>query len=286
MIFVSFVARLGVFSSCFFASSFIVGVVLDLLMNFSIPVCLLAALSMATTLADEKIDDGVLTLPIRFHLVEDVKMELKGQAMDMWVEPADIENLIMPELNRIWKPAKIRFVIESCAREPLLSPPNRDELIRLVEQSKRGDEEDMQSGRTASIGKLLDPAKRHPTALNVYLLPFIGSTYQGYAMLGGRQTVVGVWSDKASKGKKPPVKTLLVESEPMKVGSLARTIAHELGHNLGLTHPPKNLSHPTPRLMGGRIQGYELTAKEIKKARAFARKHGATRVDPKRIENS
>ena len=42
--------------------------------------------------------------------------------------------------------------------------------------------------------------------MNVYLLPYIGATYQGYANLGGNQAVIGVWTDKASRAEKPPVK--------------------------------------------------------------------------------
>ncbi|MFZ9941030.1 MAG: alpha/beta hydrolase fold domain-containing protein [Luteolibacter sp.] len=246
-------------------------------MKSRIVLSLLTPFLMASALLGEVAGEALLTLPIRFHLTEGAQMNLKGQAMDMWVTPEDIERRVLPEVNRIWRQANIQFVIERCESESLLSPLDRDALIRSVEQSKRGDTEDRETGRIASITKLLDPAQRHPTALNVYLLPFIGSTYQGYATLGGKHAVIGVWSDKASNGKKPPVKALLVEPEPMKVGSLARTIAHELGHNLGLKHPPKDLPNPTPRLMGGRIQGYELTAAEIKKARAIARKHGATK---------
>ena len=69
------------------------------------------------------------------------------------------------------------------------------------------------------------------------------------------------------------MRTLLIEPEPMKVGSLARTIAHELGHNLGLSHPDRSEISPVGRLMGGAKQGYALTPEEIAKARAVARKH-------------
>ena len=146
-------------------------------------------------------------------------------------------------------------------------------LIQIVENSKRGEEEVAGSGRTSAIGKLLDPAQRHPSAMNVYLLPYIGATYQGYANLGGNQAVIGVWTDKASRAEKSPVKALLVEPEPMKVGSLARTIAHELGHNLGLVHPDKAEVSKVGRLMGGGKQGYALTDEEIAKARKTAQKH-------------
>jgi Metallo-peptidase family M12B Reprolysin-like len=214
----------------------------------------------------------ILTLPIRFHLTEGVAMSHKGQAMDMWVTPEDLEKTVLPEVNRIWKPAGIRFVIERCQTRPLPLLEDRDALIKFVENSKRSDSGALNRQRVASIDKLLDPAERHPTALNVYLFPYIGSTYQGYARLGGTHAVCAVWTDKASGGRKPPVRALLIEPEPMKAGSLARTIAHEIGHNLGLNHPPKDLPNPTPRLMGGSRHGYGLTPGEIETAREMARR--------------
>lgn len=235
---------------------------------------LLFSIVLVSTGIAEEVE--TLTLPIRFHLTEGVTMKLKGQTMDSWVTPEAIENEVLPEINRIWKPAHIRFVIELCRREPLLQLPDRAELINFVENSKRGADQKMEHKRITSIRKLFDPAGFHPTALNVYLFPFVGSTYQGFARLSGKHAVVGMWSDKSSGGKTPPVKVLLVEPEPFKVGSLARTIAHELGHNLGLQHPSKDMPHPTPRLMGGKLPGYGLTPQEIERARSTAREHGAT----------
>ncbi len=217
--------------------------------------------------------ETTITLPIRFHISQGAKMTVKGQVMETWVQPADLTGPVLAEVNRIWKPAGIQFVVERAQAEALLKPAHFAELIQIVENSKRGEEEVAGSGRTAAIGKLLDPAQRHPSAMNVYLLPYIGATYQGYANLGGNQTVIGVWTDKASRAEKPPVKALLVEPEPMKVGSLARTIAHELGHNLGLVHPDKAEVSKVGRLMGGGKQGYALTDEEIAKARKTALKH-------------
>ena len=219
--------------------------------------------------------EKTITLPIRFHITQGAKMTVKGQAMETWVLPADLTGPVLAEVNRIWKPAGIPFVVERAQAEALLKPANFAELIQVVENSKRGEEEIAGSGRTVAIAKLLDPAQRHPSAMNVYLLPYIGATYQGYANLGGKQAVIGVWTDKASGASKPPVKALLVEPEPMKVGSLARTIAHELGHNLGLVHPDKSEASKVGRLMGGGKQGYALTEEEIAKARKTAQKHAS-----------
>jgi acyl-CoA thioesterase-1 len=227
-----------------------------------------AALDTSTSKVNE-----MLTLPIRFHITTGAAMTLKGQGMEMWVTPGDLTGSVLTEINRIWKPANIQFTVERAALEPLRQPTYFAQICESIANFKRGDEKRFGSQRTDNIGKLLDPAHRHPTALNVYLLPFIGSTYQGYANIGGNHAVVGVWTDKASNGKNPPVKTLLVELEPMKVGSLARTIAHEIGHNLTLLHPDKSVVSEFGRLMGGRKHGYALTPEEITQARASARKH-------------
>ena len=200
-------------------------------------------------------------------------MTVKDQVMEVWVKPDDLTGPILTEVNRIWKQANIQFVVERAAVEPLLQPADFAELLKSVENARRGDEEKFGSRRTANIAKLLDPAQVHSTAHNIYLLPYIGATYQGYAKLGGTHVVVGVWTDKPSRGESPPVKTLLVEPEPMKFGSLARTIAHELGHNLGLSHPDKAEVSAVPRLMGGSKQGYGITPEETAKARQVARKH-------------
>ena len=221
----------------------------------------------------ESTDSAVINLPIRFHVTQGATMTVKGQAMEVWVQPADLTGPVLTEVNRIWKQANIQFTVERAEVEPLLKPADFAELLKSVENSKRGEEEQVGSRRTENIAKLLDPAQLHPTAQNVYLLPYIGSTYQGYAKLGGKHAVVGVWTDKPSRGEQPPVRTLLVEPEPMKVGSLARTIAHELGHNLTLQHPDKSEVSIVGRLMGGRKQGYELTPEEIARARKSAAAH-------------
>lgn len=245
------------------------------------PAALHFAISPGAATAAEAPDDGaLLTLPVRFHITSGATMTVKDRKMDVWVKPADLTGPVIQEVNRIWKPAGIRFAVERAEVEPLRRPPNFGELVEIIQNSKRGDEEQSGSRRTKTIAKLLGPAHRHPAALNVYLLPYIGSTYQGYASLGGNQAVIGVWTDKPSRGKKPPVKTLLVEPEPMKVGSLARTIAHELGHNLTLVHPDKSIRPETGRLMGGSKQGYALTPEEIAQARQSARKHLAKVVAP------
>ena len=92
---------------------------------------------------------------------------------------------------------------------------------------------------------------------HIYLFPFIGNTSQGNAMRGYNfHSIVGIWSNKHNGGGNPE-KTLLKEDHDLFVrGSLSRTISHELGHVLNLTH-----GQCDDCLMKGR--GYGITQEQI-----------------------
>jgi hypothetical protein len=235
--------------------------------------CLPLGAASSEQVAKEPAAEPLLTMPIRFHITQGAKMTVKGQEMEVWVKPEDLKGPVLTELNRIYKPANIQFVIERAQVEPLLKPNDFAELLKIVENSKRGQIVPFGPARQESIWKLIDRAQKHPRFYNVYLFPYVGMKHQGFAKkIESTEAVVGVWTDKPSRGEEPPVKTLLVEAEPKKVGSLARTIAHELGHNLGLDHPDETEVSDIGRLMGGSNNGYSLTPEEIAKARQTLKK--------------
>jgi hypothetical protein len=136
--------------------------------------------------------------------------------------------------------------------------------------------------------------------LHVYIYPFIGNTSQGNAMRQmsipeytrvsyGFHTVVGAWTNKHNSdsncspeigGDRPcgvPVEAFIVEGwnegGAIDRGSLSRTIAHEVGHVLSLSHNDNTGNG----LMGpgsedGDSQGYSLTEEQIMIARQTARR--------------
>ncbi len=221
-------------------------------------------------------EDGVIQLPVRFHIIKGIEMSKRGVEMKMWVTPEDVEGTILPEINRIWRPARIQWVAESISVEEPAQIPSREETIRDIARATRETPD-----RTKKILSLFDPKKRHPVVNNLYLFPFVGATSQGFASFGGgtsiesnpdggSRCVVGVWTDKPSGARKPPQRFPLREELPFKVGSIARTCSHELGHNLLLQHPDKATQTTFHRLMGGRRHGYDLTPKEIALARRVA----------------
>jgi hypothetical protein len=227
--------------------------------------------------------DEELVLPLRVHLGRQMTATVKGEVLDVWVKPKDVTEVLLPEINRIWKQANIRFVIESVADEKTLDVPDRLKLLERISDRKRTDDGKGGDNPFAVIKKLFDPAKVNPSAINIYCMPYIGERFQGVAKLGGNFVLVGVWSDKASGGRKPPRKTLLTEPEPMVIGSLARTMSHELGHSLTLIHPGKE-DEPKGRLMGGSKQGYLLTPEEISQAHKSAHAHLKAAKKPDTVE--
>ena len=124
--------------------------------------------------------------------------------------------------------------------------------------------------------------------VNLYFFTFTGNTRQGRANICSTNlsfgldeepfnmadpevacslTIVGQWSNKYLVAGAVPEKRTI--SAPEGTPSLAMTVAHELGHNLGLGHPESNESN----LMKGSSSGHSLTDDQISTAREYATDH-------------
>ena len=214
--------------------------------------------------------DGLIQLPLRVHLISELEMRKRGKKMDVWVSPEAFEEEVLPEINRIWKPANIQWVPEKISAQPAADLPNKQELVTYIENAVRKDNRSPSSKRIPYIFKLCSDAPNHKVIQNLYIFPYIGETNQGFAAIGGNKATVAAWSDKSSRANKAPEKLPLTEREPFKIGSIGRTCGHELGHNLDLMHPDKKTQTEFHRLMGGNKPGYKLVPAEIKTARAAA----------------
>lgn len=220
-----------------------------------------------------------IRIPLKFHIITDFEVPVKGVLAASWITPQDIESTVMPEVNRIWRPASIQWKVAEIIYHPLGSQiedkqkrnKKKRHVANFLAKTKRNKQGKSNPKRIKKLTSLLDLSKEDQKAINVYLTPYLGRTSQGNARRKQRRVFITQWSDKMFKGKSPPVHFPLVEGLPMRDGSLSRTVAHELGHILTLKHPIKPEQTKFNRLMGGKKPGYELTYQERELARVQAR---------------
>lgn len=198
-------------------------------------------------------------------------MEKRGVRMNAWVLRSDIETVILPAVNRIWRPAGIRFQLTAIHVPKALYTSQRDAVLSYVLGPQRDRKGRSDPGRIRMLKHFIDPGLEVPHEIAIYLLPYLGENSHGAASQRQRRVLVGQWSDKASAGQQPPERFRLTEPGGVARGSMSRTIAHELGHILGLPHAPPNKRRLFGLLMGTGKPGYRLTREEITAARQAAK---------------
>ena len=195
----------------------------------------------------------VLRVPVRVHLMTGLEFTERGKNINTWMTPENFTTAVLPEINRIWKPAQIHWKVESVVLEAVGKGPGLPPTLQRI--AKR------ETIEIATLRQLFPETGRHPEFINLYLVPSIGSA-NGVAGRAVKTAVVGIWRNKGPDDLQPAP---LVMSRPP-LASVAKTCAHELGHILGLVHPDERsierLMHPGP--------GTALTPEEITTARERA----------------
>jgi hypothetical protein len=207
-------------------------------------------------------------IEVRFHLVTDLTVATQGVEMTHWLTPEMIAKTVMPEVNRIWSAARIEWTLSGVSPATTRSE-NRTDTIACLLTAGRDSEGHGDPQRIRKLQSVLNLEQEDARAVNVYVVPYLGRTLQGNASPRQKRVILGQWTDKPSRGKRPPERCLLVENGEFRQGSLSRTVAHELGHILGLSHPPRS-ARPLHRLMGGSDPGIDLTDEEKATARKTA----------------
>ncbi len=215
--------------------------------------------------------ESTIPLSIRFHVVTKLAIPKDSQHLKSWISEDDIKNKVLPEVNRIWKMANISFNLDSIFFTPSLNPSNKDQITGYLANAIRDEDGKSDPERIKLLSDLVNFENDHPHIINIYFVPYLGEASQGHAQRRFKRAFVGQWTDKPSKGKKTPERFKLVEKGAFNEGSIARTVAHEIGHILNLKHPDKSKQTQFNLLMGGKKAGYSLSKKEIEKARKKAK---------------
>lgn len=196
-------------------------------------------------------DDGQLVeLNLRLHIMRDQDwVHPSGARMNNdHIQHTDVVDVLLPEVNRIWKQANIRWKLESVLEEDIVRGASTAADVDYVVRADRDASGRSDPARLPLILNMMADENRSSAAqrarnanlFHMYLFPFTGNTGQGNAL--GGQSITGTWSNK-NMGRLPggdactPQRRPLAESwDRFVVGSVSQTIAHEVGHVLGLVH--------------------------------------------------
>ena len=172
--------------------------------------------------------DTVFTIPVRVHILTSIDVDVNGKQLATWVTQADFTTSVLPEMNRIWKPAGVQWKIESIVVEDAVKGPELQALLQRVAAKEKVE--------FPAFKAVFPAASKQPGLVHLYLLPVIGAL-NGVAGINGNVAIAATWR---RKGPNDFQRAPLVTSSPMLV-SVAKTSAHEVGHNLGLGHPDEKI---------------------------------------------
>jgi hypothetical protein len=217
---------------------------------------LLVIFALLATSAGFGKEAKIYTVPIRVHLITGAEFSSDGTKIDLWLTPEEFTTEVLPEMNRIWQPAGVQWRVASFTEEPAVKSRTAAAGLDEIKQHAKENGPGLRALLPA-------PKGNHRAIIDLYLLPSIGAA-NGIAFPEDKVAVVSIWR---KPGKRDYHRAPLVLTEPPYV-SVAKTCAHELGHNLGLKHPDPSLK--------GRLMiagpGLELTPEEIATARSEAKR--------------
>lgn len=210
--------------------------------------------------------EPIVRLPLSVHIARNVEVVYRGTPLGVWATREQIEKRVVPEINRIWRPAGIEWVLRDLREIDREMPEARELGAALAVNFVNPD-----SGPGRILGSYLQASGAGASDYHLVVVPLAGQDITGQAFaLANVGTVAVWWLVRPRRGGTIWAdKMRLAEPQRYRQGSVARTAAHELGHLLGLDH----LGCAKYCLMAGVSRGHGLSQEEIAAARSNARRN-------------
>ena len=203
-------------------------------------------------------------LPINVYIIDNMDMNVKGVEMKSWIDSDDVED-VFEEINTLFFN---KVGIEWEINEINIYDAPEDSQLDYISELTRDTDKYPNTKRMEAYTSLIPEGKYSKEFNNIYFTTFHGNTRQGNANANKTNrtidveddihfTMIGTYSNKHNNGRKPVKRKLLPEDG---VPSISFTVAHELGHVLGLDHLDTNVDN----VMNGPTSSLKYTEEQEK----------------------
>jgi hypothetical protein len=203
---------------------------------------------------------ATLTLPLQVYIPKGISVQSHGITMQHWLSNQDIQRMVACT-NKIYQKEHTGIQFKLAGIHQVTPRKNRklQQKLKHLSTITRADETDQLRTYEGIFSKATLASNANNHTINIFLLPFNGQTYQGYAASTPRKIWMGEWSNKFSVH--PVKRNIDTSGQP----NLCKTLGHELGHILGLGHlsaDQKKMPKAKYRLMFGGADSTRLTKQE------------------------
>ena len=214
----------------------------------------------------EKFVENKIILPLNAYIIKNMDMTVKGKEISNWITPENIKGIISNINITFFNKHGIHWDLKEVIEFNVPESAN----LGFIQELTRDLNKYPNSERFKAYCSLIPENMYSKKYNNIYFGTFNGNTRQGKANINSNKnitekdleehvhmTLIGTNTNKHNNGKEPKKRSI---DSPEGTPSLTFTVAHELGHVLGLSH----LNTNEKNIMNATTSSYEINDNQKK----------------------